>query len=51
MEDYPKMYAILCTAASEALDMLEAGETERAAAVLKAALLKAEDLYISAASP
>lgn len=47
MEDYRKMYAILCAAASEALDLLETGHTEQAAALLQNALLRAEELYIA----
>ena len=40
MEDYRKMYVILCDAASEALDLLETGRTEQAAALLQNALLR-----------
>ena len=46
MTDYPKMYAILCGAASEALDLLENGQTQQASALLQSALLEAEELYI-----
>ena len=47
MTDYRKMYAILCCAASEAVDWTEKGQAERASALLKAALLEAEELYIT----
>ena len=47
MTDYPKMYAILCAAASEAVDLIErAHAPERAALLLREALLRAEELYI-----
>lgn len=46
MPDYPKMYAILCAAASDAIDLIEAGSPASAAEKLQAALLKAEELYI-----
>ena len=48
MPDYPKMYAILCAAASEAVDLIEAGKTESAAILLKNKLQEAEELYVSA---
>ena len=51
MADYPKMYAILCAAASEALDRLEEGQEQQAAAVLRKALLEAEELYIEEDAP
>ena len=41
------MYVILCAAASEALDLLETGNTQQAAALLQNALLRAEELYIA----
>lgn len=45
---YKKMYAILCGAASEAIDILqETQDPEGAAALLKKALWDAEELYIS----
>ena len=48
MPDYPKMYAILCSAASEAIDLLPAGpETMAAIARLQLALLEAEELYMA----
>ncbi len=46
MPDYPKMYAILCAAASEAIDLIEAGSSASAAEKLQADLLKAEELYV-----
>ena len=48
MPDYPKMYAILCAAASEAIDLLAEGKQAEAVNLLQSALLTAEDLYISA---
>lgn len=48
MPNYEKMYACLCAAASEALDLLpETGETAAGRAALQAALLEAEEMYIS----
>ena len=49
MPDYPKMYAILCAAASEAIDLIAAGSTAQAAEELQRALLTAEELYVKAA--
>ena len=47
MADYPKMYAILCAAASDAVDLIEREHApDRAALLLREALLKAEELYI-----
>ena len=52
MADYQKMYATVCAAASEAVDELEniplamQCRDRLKAALLKAALLKAEDIYI-----
>ena len=48
MANYQKLYAILCGAASEAIDLIEDGETEKAAGMLKKALLECEELYVSA---
>ncbi|MCD7769185.1 MAG: hypothetical protein LUH36_03585 [Oscillospiraceae bacterium] len=49
MVDYQKMYCILCSAASEALDMLPAAaENESVRGVLQLALLEAEEVYLSA---
>lgn len=50
MADYPKMYAILCAAASDALDALpDTPENRRAAQLLRQALEKAEALYLDSA--
>ncbi len=46
MPDWPKMYAILCAAASEAIDLIEAGSPARAAEKLQTALQTAEELYV-----
>lgn len=47
MPDYKKMYAILCAAASEAIDMLpDIPATEAARQTLQAALSEAEELYL-----
>ena len=47
--DYAKMYAILCGAASKALDALpETPENAEGRRLLQAALYQAEELYISA---
>ena len=47
MPDYGKMYAILCAAASEALDTLPETEENRAGReILQAALDEAEEIYI-----
>lgn len=44
--DYQHMYAILCTAASEALDALpETAETVLGRSLLQNALYKAEQVY------
>lgn len=49
MPDYAKMYAIVCAAASEAVDALEAPDgTELARGILLRALGAAEELYIQA---
>ena len=50
MPDYKKMYAILCGAASDALDALPDTEENAAArAMLQGMLDKAEELYIAEA--
>ena len=47
--DYPKMYHILCRAASEALDKLPVTkDTAEGREILSAALLEAEEIYLSA---
>ena len=49
MPNYEKMYALVCGAASEALDLLPETEENRPGRErLQAALLEAEELYISA---
>ena len=49
MPDYKKMYAIICAAASEALDKLpDTAENAAGRETLQQALDKAEALYISA---
>ena len=48
MPDYKKMYAILCTAASAALDMLpDTPENGAARFRLQEALYEAEELYMT----
>ena len=47
MGNYQKMYAILCAAASDAIDLIAAGEQERAAVLLQNALDTAEERYLS----
>lgn len=51
MPDYSKMYAILCAAASDAVDALEQGKegADTARSILLRALEQAEELYISEA--
>lgn len=52
MADHRQMYAILCKAASDALDLLPETEENRAArALLQDALLEAEEIYLSAEDP
>ncbi len=46
MPDWFRMYAILCAAASEALDLLAQKREAQAADVLAQALSEAEELYI-----
>ncbi len=43
---YEKMYAILCGAASDAMDLLQNGETEDALNLLKETLLRTEEIYV-----
>ena len=48
MPDYEKMYAVLCAAASDALDMLpETAENTAGRKSLQTVLEKAEEIYIS----
>ena len=50
MPVYKLMYAILCAAASEALDRLpETPENEAGRALLQQALLEAEEVYVGEA--
>lgn len=47
MPNYEKMYAVLCAAASDALDVLpETAENTAGRELLQTALEKAEELYI-----
>ena len=49
MPDYEKMYALLCAAASDALDVLpETAENAAGRELLRAALEEAEEQYINA---
>ena len=49
MPDYKKMYALVCGAASDALDLLpETEENQPGREALQTALLQAEELYVSA---
>ena len=49
MPDYKKMYAILCAAASEALDALPAtAENAAGRELLQQALYESEEMYIAA---
>ena len=49
MADYKKMYAILCAAASEALDALpDTPENAGGRNILQIALYAVEDMYINA---
>ena len=50
MPDYKTMYCILCSAADRAVTELEEqGDASLAAEILKAALLRAEEIYIETA--
>lgn len=49
MVDYEKMYALLCRAASAALDKLpRSPENKEGRALLQKALYEAEEMYIAA---
>lgn len=54
MIDYKKMYALLCDAASDSLDILSQGTDEQAILsvqfLLQQALMRAENVYIRTAS-
>ncbi len=43
---HARMYAILCVAASEAIDLIDARKYTKARSLLEKALNEAEDLYI-----
>ena len=46
---YPKMYAIVCAAASDAIDLLRSRENIlQAQTLLESALLRAEEMYLDA---
>ncbi len=48
LECYQKMYALLCCAASDAVDLLEEPEKSlQAKCLLEQALLTAEELYVT----
>ena len=44
--NYAKLYAIVCGAASDAVELMDAGDVAGARACLLAALEKTEELYI-----
>lgn len=44
--DYPKMYAIVCGTASEAIDCIHRGENGEAVRQLQQALIDAEEIYL-----
>ena len=46
MANYEKMYAILCGAASDAVDLLESCGLQQAIDLLKERLLETEAMYI-----
>ena len=49
MIEYQKMYCILCSAASQALDSLpDTEENRKGRSLLQEALLEAEDVYTAA---
>ena len=43
---YARMYAMLCVAASDAIDLIDAGNVPEARSLLEKTLDEAEDLYI-----
>ena len=45
-QEYEKMYAILCGAVSDAVDLMENDENQRAIQLLKEKLCEIEELYI-----
>lgn len=48
MPDYGKMYAILCGAASDAVDFIRERNTVRAEYTLLSALRRTEEMYLAA---
>ena len=51
MTDYEKMYAVLCGAIDDALDMLEkVPDAQNTAEFLQTALLKAENMFVESSS-
>lgn len=47
MAEYEKMYAVLCCAIDDALDMLEkVPDAQNTAKLLQTALLKAENIFV-----
>lgn len=48
MINYQKMYAILCAAASEAMDLLQLKQNQSAYQCLQNALHQTEELYVTA---
>ncbi len=46
MANYEKMYAILCSAASDAVNLLESCGLQQAIELLKEGLLQTETMYI-----
>ena len=49
MTEYKKMYAILCSGISEAMDLMERDSHREAYLRLQKALYDAEDLYVESA--
>ncbi len=48
ISDYQRMYATVCVAASDAIDLLSTeGGTRRAKLLLEKALLEAEEIYLN----
>lgn len=51
MAEYEKMYAVLCCAIDDALDMLEkVPDAQNPAELLQTALLKAENIFVESSS-
>lgn len=51
MPNYQKMYAIVCAAASDAVDCIRAGKAIHAEHTLLLALRRAEEMYLSGDEP